>query len=307
MVRDYPLAIRHASGGIAEVLYNASVFRDEAGVVVGVFAAARDVTERKRAEDAALENAHALERQQRIATTLQENFVHPLPAIDGLELAALSVPAGREELIGGDFHDVFQGSDGLVFALIGDVMGKGIKAAGLTETVRGAVRTLALISTSPEYILAHVNRLLLHEGEHQQFVTALLVVFDPRTGHGLMTSAGHPPPVHLSDLGGRLIEPDYGLPLGAVEQSFAATTVAFAPGDAIVLYTDGLTEARRDGQLFGEQRLLEVLSAAADRNPQRLIESLHDAVVSYAGELKDDMQILVLRRLKDNERVSGDV
>jgi sigma-B regulation protein RsbU (phosphoserine phosphatase) len=122
------------------------------------------------------------------------------------------------------------------------------------------------------------------------------VMLDPRNGQGTLASAGHPPAVHLCDVGHRLIEPDYGLPLGALEQSFTATGFALAPGEALVLYTDGLTEARHSGGLFGEKRLLGVLGGAQNRDPEHLIECLREAVVSYAGELKDDLQIMALRR-----------
>ena len=240
------------------IWFSVSVYSPQARYFVAIF---ENVTERKRAEQERkrlLEESQAqaqelqaiYEAQRDIALALQENFVHPLPAIAGLELAALSLPAGREELIGGDFCDVLARSDGMVVALIGDVTGKGIQAAGFTETVRAAVRTLALISASPEYILGNVNRLLLHEGEHQQPVTALLVVLDPRSGRGLQASAGHPPAVHLSDSGCRIVEPAHGLPLGVLEQVYENTGLDLAAGEALILYTDGVTEARRDGELL---------------------------------------------------------
>ncbi len=286
------------------------------------------------AVSSALENARLYEAQLHIATILQENLVHPLPGIAGLELATLSLPAGREELVGGDFCDVIARPDGVVVALIGDVTGKGIEAAGFTETVRAAVRTLALISPSPQYILGNVNRLLLHEGEHRQLATALLVTLDPRSGQGFVASAGHPPPVRLCETGCRVVEPVYGLPLGVLDWGYEATSFALAPGEALVLYTDGVTEARRDGELFGERRLLEALGAHDGREPlqahgtpQRddarrvddapeappargtpaaeppagalqLIERLQQTVIDYADELRDDLEILALRRTK---------
>ena len=286
------------------IWFSVSVYSPQAQHFVAIF---ENTTERKRAEEDRkhlLEESQAqteelrgiYEAQRDIALALQENFVHPLPVVAGLDLAALSLPAGREELIGGDFSDVLARPDGTVVALIGDVTGKGIPAAGFTETVRAAVRVLALISPSPEYILGNVNRLLLHEGEHQQLATALLVVFDPRSGQGTMASAGHPPAVHLSQSACRTIELSYGLPLGVLEQGYTATGFTLAPGEALVLYTDGVTEARRAGELFGEKRLLEVLGAAPDRGPRQLIERLRAAVIDYADELKDDLQILALRR-----------
>ena len=244
----------------------------------------------------AIENARLYEGQRDIAATMQKHFIHPLPPIEGLDLAAISLPAGRQELVGGDFHDVFQLPDGPVVAVIGDVMGKGARAAGLTETVRSAVRALAFVSPAPDYVLTTVNRLLLHEEERHQLVTVLLVLFDPEDGRGFLASAGHPSAVLLSDAGCGVVEPLYGLPLGATDQAFTTTSFALAPGEAVVLYTDGVTEARRNGELFGEERLLEVLGTAPDRDPQHLIERLRDAVTAYADELRDDVEILVLRR-----------
>jgi serine phosphatase RsbU (regulator of sigma subunit) len=236
------------------------------------------------------------EAQLRIAVTLQENFKHVLPEVAGLELAVVSVPAYRPELIGGDFHDVFELPNGLVLATIGDVAGKGVAAAGLTETVRAAARALALVSPEPEWILAGLNRLLLREAEHSQLVTALLIVLDAATGELVMASAAHPPAVHLGKDVCALIEPPYGPPLGAFETDYEARRLRLAPGEALVLYTDGATEARRDGELFGEQRLIHALCSATDRRPSALVKRLRDAVNSFSGELRDDMQILALRR-----------
>jgi len=236
------------------------------------------------------------EAQLLIAVTLQENFIHALPEVAGLELAALSVPAHRPELIGGDFHDVFELPDGRVLALIGDVAGKGVAAAGLTETVRAATRALALVSATPEWILANLNRLLLREAEHSQLVTVLLMVLDVASGELSMGSAGHPAPMRLGEGVCALIEPVYGPPLGAFETDYQARRCGLAPGEALVLYTDGVTEARHDGELFGEQRLIETLCSTADNRPSVLVERLRDAVTSFAGELQDDLQILALRR-----------
>lgn len=246
----------------------------------------------------AIENARLYEAQRRVATTLQEHLVHSLPTIPGLELAALSLPAYKPELVGGDFHDVFEVPDGRVVALIGDVMGKGVKAAGLTETVRSAVRALALLAPSPVVILQHVNRLLLMQ-EYEQFVSVLVVVLDPVTGKGSLASAGHPPPVLLRDGTATLIEPTYGPVLGTFESIYSATEFVLPPGAALVLYTDGLTEARSNGKLFGEDRLVEAFAAVRDASPQVLIEHLRDAVLRYAGELKDDLEIVALRRAEE--------
>ena len=253
-----------------------------------------DVTERKRAD----EELRALyEAKQRIAATLQENLVHPLPTIAGLDLAVLSLPAHRPELLGGDFHDVFKVADNRVVVLIGDVVGKGVKAAGLTETVHSAVRALALVTDSPEKILHHMNHLLLAE-EYEQFVSALVLLLDPTTGRCLLASAGHPPPIIVSGGEAHLVEPRYGPPLGTFESVFVARELDFSTGETLVLYTDGLTEARCGAELFGERRLLDAACGAPDRAPRALIEHLREAVLAYAGTLRDDLEILALRRTK---------
>ena len=260
------------------------------------FAAARDITARKRADAIALENARQFEAQRVIATTLQESFMHPLPDIEGLQLAALSLPAGREELIGGDFHDVFRRSDGVVVALIGDVMGKGMRAAGFTETVRSAVRTAAFMMPSPDAVLKHVNHILLQEEGGGEIVTALLVTLGPATGRGSYASAGRPPPMRVHDGGAETLESAGAPPLGAFVTDYDATPFELRPGEALVLYTDGVTEARVTDELFGEERLVEVLSRATDPEPQALIDLVRDAVLAFAPQLKDDVEVLAVRR-----------
>jgi PAS domain S-box-containing protein len=246
---------------------------------------------------ASIANAQLYDAQREIAVRLQENFVHPLPVVPGLDLAAVSLPAAPAELVGGDFHDVFVLADGRIVALIADVMGKGIKAAGLTETVRSSIRTAALIDPSLEAVMRHVNGLLLQEPAHEPLVTVLLLVLDTTTGQGELCSAGHPPPAHVSARGVRLLEPAFGAPLGAFDEPYRQTTFELAPGEALVLFTDGVTEARCDGEQFGEERLQQALAGSGAEDSQALAHALRDEVVGFADALKDDVQILVVRRL----------
>ena len=243
----------------------------------------------------ALQNAWLFEQQQHVATTLQENFVHPLPTVEGLELAAVSEVAHQADLVGGDFHDVLALPNNLVVILMGDVAGKGLRAAGMTETVRSAIRTLSLISPSPEYILRHVNDLLGFEPEHDQFVTALLVMLDLNLGQAFMASAGHPPPVLVSGRRTELVDLPFQPPLGAFELPFKSRRIAMLPGDGLVLYTDGVIEARRGAELFGEERVLQVLRSLDDRSPDAMVHGLLEAVREFADALRDDLQIVAVR------------
>ena len=131
---------------------------------------------------AAMENARLYDRQRHIAETLQQTLMHPLPEVPGLELGIASATAQEAELIGGDFSDVFVLGDGLVAILIGDVAGKGVQAAGLTETVRAQVRSFATIDPAPHVVLARANDLLLRAAADDPHVTAFLALLDLATG-----------------------------------------------------------------------------------------------------------------------------
>jgi PAS domain S-box-containing protein len=244
----------------------------------------------------ALENARLYEAQRRVALTLQENFIHPLPSIDGLDMAVVAEAATTMELIGGDFHDVFELPDGLVAVLIGDVEGKGVRAAGLTETVRAAVRALAVVSPSARYVLSNVNRMLLAQ-DSDQFVTALLMVIDRDSGRAWVSSAGHEPPIVITQDGPAPLSISPGPPLGSFEWDYEQVTFGLAPGDTVIAYTDGLTEARRDGAMLAEEGVLATLAQHGPGGPLEVAESLRGAAIAHAGHLQDDLQVLAVRYL----------
>jgi PAS domain S-box-containing protein len=243
----------------------------------------------------ALANARLYEEQQRIATTLQENFLHKLPTVAGLELGMVTKTAHEPELVGGDFSDVFVLDDTHVVVLIGDVAGKGVRAAGLTETVRSTVRALAAVDSSPAFILGKTNELLLRYDPDEAHVTAFLAVLDPHTGHLSYASAGHPAPVHLGAFTCRTLDVAFGPPLGTFERPCTNAHAMLTLEDYLVLYTDGVTEARRDGELLGEQRLLEIVSGLRGRSAQEVAEDVRDAALAFAGQLRDDLQVVALR------------
>ena len=244
----------------------------------------------------ALENARLFAEQRRVATTLQEHLIHALPSIRGLEFGRVSRAAYEPELVGGDFSDVFVMDDVHVAALIGDVAGKGVRAAGLTETVHTAVTSFALVDPSPAYILRKTNELLLSRpGDDDQFVTAFLVVLDRRTGEAAYAGAGHPPPVLVRDGDCRVLPGPKGMALGTFAHDYSAAHDILQEGDCLVLYTDGVTEARRGGEFFGEQRLLDATRPLHGVPAQQIAERLRDEASAFAGRLRDDLQILTVR------------
>jgi phosphoserine phosphatase RsbU/P len=244
---------------------------------------------------AMLQTSRLLDEQRRIATTLQENLIHSLPSVDGLELAARSLTAREPELVGGDFTDAFVLGDGRVVVVIGDVAGKGIRAAGLTETVRSTIRAIASIDSAPTFILRKTNELLLRHEPDEPHVTALVAVVDVRTGRVDAASAGHPAPVHLSPLASRLLEVPFGPPLGVIVADYVPARVTMDPDDCLVLYTDGVTEARRGQEFFGDERLVEVVGRLRGHSADEVADAVTGGALAFAGQLHDDLQVLVLR------------
>jgi serine phosphatase RsbU (regulator of sigma subunit) len=246
---------------------------------------------------AALENVRLYEAQLRIATTLQEQMIHVLPTVEGLELAAVSRAADQPELVGGDFYDVVQLSSGRLSLLIGDVEGKGVKAAGLTETVRTMVRALWLDRSDPAAVLTSANELLMEE-QGDQYVTVLLGLLDLSDWSILLASAGHPPPVLCAADSCCLVPVLHGPPLGAFEWSYENTSARLAPGETLTLCTDGVIEARRGGELFGERRLLETVRRSRSAAVTAVAGAVREAAERHAGELSDDLQVLVVRAVQ---------
>lgn len=286
------ILLRRRDGTGLWTMWSASPMFDEEGRHVANLTMHSDISERKHAED---ELRRLYETQRDIALTLQRSFRHTVPELPYLEVGLVEAPAAAPDLVGGDLWDLIQLDDGRVLALMGDVSGKGIPAAGRTWTVRSAVNALARVAPEPGFILNKTNALLLSaEAEEWSFVTALVVVVD-RAGAVATASAGHPAPIRLTQTHSRLLEPVYGPPLGAMPTSYLTTRHVCAGEDYLVLYTDGVTEARRHGELFGEKRLLEAVRELYGQPAQVVAEGVRAAAEAFAGRLDDDLSVLVLR------------
>lgn len=290
--------------GVRSVMMAPLVVRDE--VIGGVFLNYHDAPHRfGRYEvefvsnvaaviSGALEVARLYQRERHVATTLQEVFLHTLPRVSGLELAVTSERAYKPDLVGGDFYDAFEVEGGRVAVVVGDVEGKGVRAAGLTETVRSAIRALALVDASPAFILGRVNEVLLREMAGQ-FVTAALIVVDPATGEAVHASAGHPPALVLSRDSCGELDGASGTPLGTFAWEFRDETLRLHRDDVVVLYTDGLTELRVGREQFGVERALQAACRLTGGSLDDLVTGLRDAAVAFGGQVRDDMAIVAFR------------
>jgi serine phosphatase RsbU (regulator of sigma subunit) len=249
----------------------------------------------------ALDNARLYEVQREIAHTLQQSLLPgTLVQPEGIEIAARYRPSGEGAEVGGDFYDAWQTADGGLAVAIGDVAGKGPRAAALTALTRHAMRVASRYERSPSRILEVVNETILGQARGAEFCTALVALIVPDADGATCTSAcaGHAPPLILRGATGVVEEAGaWGTLLGAVtEATFTDFATQLAPGDAVVCWTDGVTERRVEGEMFGEERLRDLVASLVGASAERLAAGIDDAVVAYAPGLPDDdVAILTLR------------
>lgn len=248
----------------------------------------------------AIDNALLYEEQRSVASTLQESLRPPrLAQIAGLDLAAAFRPGGVHGEVAGDFYDVFPLRGRSWLAVIGDVCGKGVEAAAVMALARYTIRTAALTRSKPSTILATLNEALLRS-ELERFCTACIVRLDaPEPGAPMrvtLASAAHPPPVLLGAESAALIETEGSL-LGVFDDVGSVDHVlALDPGATLVLYTDGVTEERERGELFGERRLLDLLDTLAEESASRIASGVIEAVQAFRPDPPlDDIAVLALR------------
>ena len=239
----------------------------------------------------AYQNALHYAREVRVADTLQQaSLPHDLPHLPGLRINASYVPGASESEIGGDWYDAFHLPDGRIGVTIGDVAGKGLRAAVAMGMVRQALRGAALDGLSPAMALKRVNRHLCHE--RTGMVTAVTATFDPTSNTLAFASAGHPPLLVASISGAVDWVDASGVPLGLFpEAQFQEGERKLERGDLVVLYTDGLVEYTRD-ITAGERALADaVLAEVTAESPNPAVSIQHRVI---AGQPKDDVAILTL-------------
>jgi len=244
----------------------------------------------------ALDNARLYQQKKDFADTMQRSLLpRTRPELKELEIGAIYDSSARVD-VGGDVYDFLELSDGCLAVVLGDVTGHGIDAAADMAMAKFVFRSLAREHSQPGDFLASANEIVLGEIAPGKFITLLYLLIDPRDGKLACASAGHPPPLIVRP--GSPPEPlaARGLALGIeADQRYEEARVRLEPGAVAVLYTDGLLEARRDGELYGEKRLSEALAANAHLPAQKLANALLENCRDFAGDLADDCAIVVLR------------
>jgi sigma-B regulation protein RsbU (phosphoserine phosphatase) len=301
-VREIALDIVRADGSRLPVLVNSTMECDPAGNPIVIRTAVFDATERREYERELLrakERAEESEARARtLARTLQQTLIPPAPPdIPELDVAAVYRPAGDGEEVGGDFYDVFQIGDDDWVIVLGDVCGKGVEAAVVTALVRYTLRAVVVQVGEPRRALRTLNRVLLnHDGD--RFCTVVLVRLRRAAGTwtAVLSAGGHPLPLLLEPGGAPVAVGHPGSLVGVLEDAaFHDEEMVLPPGSSLVLFTDGVTEGRRDGEQFGDERL----RAAVAQHPTsatNLARGIRDAVLEFQGDRpRDDIAVVTVR------------
>ncbi|MEN3341624.1 MAG: hypothetical protein V7644_1028, partial [Actinomycetota bacterium] len=246
----------------------------------------------------ALENARLYQQQKEFADTMQRSLLpHARPDVAGLEVAEVYESSARVD-VGGDVYDFLTLDDGRLAVVLGDVTGHGVEATADMAMAKFVFRSLAREHPEPGDFLAFANDVVVDEIAPGKFITMVYLAVDGRRGEVACASAGHPAPrIVLSDGEVRGIDAS-GLVLGIDSPQTYEEVRADLPGGAtLVLYTDGVIEARRDGEQYGVERLDALLAAKRDLPVRALALAVTEDCRSFAGgELSDDVAVVVIRR-----------
>ena len=251
----------------------------------------------------AVDNARLHEEQLATVNALQASLLPTaLPTVAGVQLAACYHAASTGLSVGGDFYDAFPLSDGKFAVAVGDVCGKGAEAAAVTGMSRDLLRVLLQDGASPAAALHRLNRALIDHPTASRFCTLALATVE-RSADDLrlrLCLAGHPEPVLVRRDGSTELVGTPGDLVGVLdedEMSLVEVDVKLEPGESLVFYTDGVTERRDEGRMFGQYGVRKTLSQVASASAQVMADTLEQAARSFVpAELRDDLAILVVQR-----------
>jgi serine phosphatase RsbU (regulator of sigma subunit) len=248
----------------------------------------------------AVENARLYGERSYVASTLQQALMPDnLPDVPGVELAARYCAAGEGNEVGGDFYDIYRAGESTWGVAIGDVLGKGPRAAAVTALTRYTLRAASLSETVPSRILTTLNEAMLRQRSDDRFCTVAYASIEATDSGVNMTLGvgGHPLPLLLRSDGSLERAGTPGTVIGLVpDPDIVDVKLDLEPGDALVLFTDGVPEARSPEGLFGEERLVELVRKSAGLDAAELAERIEHDVLEFQGQSNsDDLAVLVLR------------
>jgi serine phosphatase RsbU (regulator of sigma subunit) len=247
----------------------------------------------------AIDNARLYQQQKQFADTMQRSLLpRERPVVEGLEVGEVYEQSSRVE-VGGDLYDFLALDDGRLAVVLGDVTGHGVDATADMAMAKFVFRSLVREHAVPSDFLSAANDVICSEIGAGKFISMSYVLVDGLAGTVAAASAGHPPPrIVLAD--GTVSRIDaHGLVLGIDSgQEYVDVAAELPPGASLVLYTDGVVEARRDGELYGDDRLDALLAERHELSARALAVAIaQDAREFAGGDLSDDVAVVVIRRV----------
>ena len=302
-VSEIAVDVVRADGTELPALINSVVRTDEQGRPVVVRTTVFDATQRREYERELLrarKRAEESETQARLlARTLQASFIPPAPPhVEGLDVAASYRPAGAGLDIGGDFFDVFELAEGDWVVVLGDVEGKGARAASVTSLARYTMRAAAMRARRPEVVLAQLNEALLRQ-EADRFCTVVCARLRMNNGSVVasVASGGHPMPIVITPngVGGEIGET--GDLMGVFkEPDLREHTIELSPSEGLVFYTDGIPEGRQGSAFYGGDRLRAWIDEHRAADSATLADDLVEDVIAFQeGRPRDDIAVVVVK------------
>lgn len=281
-------------------LYSAPAYDDD-NTLIGRIDVFTDITE---AADRAREVEDLYERARRVAESYQRALLpDQVPSLPRVGLVAHYVAAAGRRSVCGDFYDFVALPDGRMGIVLGDVCGIGPIAANDAALTRYTLRSLAANDPDPDGLLRSINDLVHQQSSSERFVRLLLGVLDPERAVFEYANAGHVPPLLFRAATGEVEWlAEGGMPLGVEPGTdYKIARISMEPGDMVVFYTDGLTEAPRHGRPFGQAKLADLVRDYGVGTPGELIQAIRRAVDAWVShELRDDVAIVVCQIVPDS-------
>jgi serine phosphatase RsbU (regulator of sigma subunit) len=246
----------------------------------------------------AIDNARLYQQQKDFADAMQRSLLPQVrPAVEGLDVGEVYAASAHVE-VGGDLYDYMALADGRLAVVLGDVTGHGIDAAADMAMAKFVFRSLAREHPEPGDFLAAANEVVMGEIAAGKFITMLYLLIDASTGAVSVASAGHPPPRLVGADGSVCGIEARGLALGVDPGiEYEETRAQLEPGGSVVLYTDGVIEARRAGEFYGQDRLDALLARRHALRAEDIAASVIQSARRFTGgELLDDCAVVVLKR-----------
>jgi sigma-B regulation protein RsbU (phosphoserine phosphatase) len=238
-----------------------------------------------------------LQSEIQVAATMQNTLLPPVPNnIPEIDLGVFSVAANE---MSGDYYYFHESSNGYLGLAVADIIGKGIPAALCMSMIKYAIESLKEQPLEPHALLGSINRVVEKNIDPTMFITMIYGSYNTHTHSFSYATAGHEPGLYYSSSSDTFIDLKYkGAVLGLSSASlYVDFTIQLEPGDMLILFTDGVTESKKDGEFIEREDLTRLIHIMKDLPPQQLVEAIHQELVTWSNfELSDDQTIVIIKR-----------